>query len=84
MEPLVVLNNLLLESMRWLNQPRPLRATPTAAVLNNLLHAAKTKSVLSHESAYVWELKHQPLQPLHQLLRLAAALHNLRNIKPTN
>ena len=42
MEPLVVviavLNNLLLESMRWLSQPRPLRAAATAAVLNNLLH----------------------------------------------
>jgi len=75
MEPLVmaVLNNLLLESMRWLSQPMPLRAAATAAVLNNLLHAASTKRVLRHESVYVWELRRQPLQPLQK----AIALYNL-------
>ena len=49
-----VLANLLMVSMRWLVQPRPLPAG-TTAVSNNLLHAARTKRMLSRGSVYVWE-----------------------------
>ena len=49
-----VLANLLMVSMRWLVEQRPLPAG-TTALSNNLLHAARTKRILSRGSVYVWE-----------------------------
>jgi hypothetical protein len=92
LEPLVVViavfNNLLLESMRWLSRPRLLRAASTAAVLNKLLHTARTKMMLSPKSVYAWELREQlPAAAVHTLLlhparltwskALAAVVHTL-------
>jgi hypothetical protein len=36
--------------------------------------------MLSPKSVYVWEIRHQDLHPLRQILRLAAALRNLLHL----
>ena len=46
-----------------------------AAAVHTLLHPT-LRTILSRESVYVWKFRHQPLHPLKQLVRLAAALHN--------
>ena len=71
MEPLVraALTNLVLESTWCLSQPRPLRAAATAAVLNNLLQAARTKRVIRQERL--------TSAALHNLLEAASHLESL-------
>ena len=67
-----VLANLLMVSMRWLVQPRPLPAGATA-VSNNLLHAARTKRMLSRGSVYDWERLVWALLP--ELPSLSVSVH---------